>query len=789
MTVNPSKDSGLTFLVDFRVAQFNRDRGIPAYSQSIVRQICLDKPEHRYLFLWDKRLPKPAFAGEFERYGTWEVGSSLARGKYGRIDVLFTAGFFSDPRWSGRGGRCEEYLYPRWLHLHQPHRLGIVYDLIPYMFPQRYLTNRKIREHYMAAFRVMRESDRLFAISQATRHDTIRLAGFDPGRIRCVYGDIDHRKRSLIEAGSSRDPKVPERFGLRPPYAVYIGGDDWRKNMDGMVSAFAHFHARHPEWQLAVICKFSREQIAHYQQTAASLGIRPGAMVFTGYLSDEDLVAITLQAEMMAYPSLYEGLGLPVLEAYGCGIPVVGSNSSSIKELVIPELTCDPHEPLSIAMTMDRLVGSPTLRERSLARGRELLGNLGWSQAARAVLEEVSDQRPQPVGNEVAVVGALPPARTAIAPYTLDHLQSDRWRTWFFDSNSGPILATNRFLHPGNRVLPVEVLRPTLAREDLGTLVFVLGNSEHHVKVLRAMMQTRLGCRQRRLAYLHEVNLSGLLRTYFGDDYETLRGGSGECCDSDEPWIRLAIDRVPEIGRSLRFLADAADLDGLIVNSDACRRLIRAALGPDANRWSIDVTLLPIVADLAGRPAPRAAGETLRVGTFGTGGDTKQLGLVAAAMDLLAQHRPVRLTIAGWSAARQCRRLGIGSQPFIEVHDEPSDEVLAALMREVDVAVQLRVPTHGESSAAVVRLLGLGTHVIVTGEGSFRELPPTLTTGLPSSASAGDVAAAIEAATAHRLTDADVRAAIAPFAPAVFAERMAAIFSAAAAPRQARVPA
>ena len=783
MTGNPSNDSGLTFLVDLRVAQYNGDRGIPAYSQSLVRQICLDHPEHRYLFLWDDRLPKSAFAGEFERYGTWEVESSLARGKYGRIDVLFTACFFRDPRWSKRDRRGEDYLYPRWLHRHQPHRLGIVYDLIPYIFPKRYLANRKVREHYMAAFRMMRESDRLFAISQATRHDTIRLAGFDPARIRCVYGDIDHRKRLLIENGSSRDPTVPERFGLRPPYAVYIGGDDWRKNMDGMVRAFAHFHARHPERQLAVICKLSQERIDHYQRMATSLGIRPGGLVFTGYVSDEDLVAITLQAEMMAYPSLYEGLGLPVLEAYGCGIPVVGSNSSSIKELVIPELTCDPHEPLSIAMAMDRLVGSPTLRERSLARGRELLGNLGWSQAARAVMAEVSDRRQLPVGNEVAVVGVLPPARTAIAPYTLDHLQSDHWRTSFFDSNPGPILATNRFLHPGNRVLPVEVLLPALARGNHGTLVFVLGNSEHHVKVLRAIMQTRLGCRQRRLAYLHEVNLAVLLRSYLGGDFATLRGGSGGCCDSDEPWIRRAIDGVPDIGRSLRFLADAADLDGLIVNSDACRRLIQAALGPDANRWSIDVALLPIVADLAGRPKSLGPGEPLRVGTFGTGGDTKQLGLVAAAMALLAHRRPVRFTIAGWSAARQCRRLGIGSQPFVKVHDGPSDDVLAELMREVDVAIQLRVPTHGESSAAVARLLGFGTHVIVTGEGGFTELPSALTTGLPFSATAGDVAAAIEAAAERRLTDADVLAAIAPFAPAVFAERMAAVFSTAATPR------
>jgi len=192
--------------------------------------------------------------------------------------------------------------------------------------------------------------------------------------------------------------------GSDHPTAVYIGGDDWRKNMDGMVHAFSHFHARHPDRQLAVICKLSRQRIAHYQLMAASLGIRDGALVFTGYVPDEDLVAITRRAEQMAYPSLYEGLGLPVLEAYGCGIPVVGSNSSSIKELVIPELTCDPREPRSIATAMGRMIEEPGLREASLERGRQLLAILGWEPAARAVMEELTVRRPAGEGT------AVPPA-------------------------------------------------------------------------------------------------------------------------------------------------------------------------------------------------------------------------------------------------------------------------------------------------------------------------------------------------------------------------------------------
>jgi len=764
MTRVVARSGSRTFLVDLRVAQYNGDRGIPAYCQSLVRQICVEHPDERYLFLWDDRLPQPAWAKTFERHGRWVLEEAIDRGQQGRIDVLLTACFFLPLH-----GRGSDYLYPDWLRLHQPHRLGIVYDLIPYLYPERYLSKDEARLPYLDAFRLMRGYDRLFAISQATRQDTIRLAGVPPEKIVCVYGDIDHRKRSLIEQGGPADADVAQRFGLHGPYCVYIGGDDWRKNMDGMVHAFAHFHARHPDRQLAIVCKLTPERIARFQMQAASLGVRPGTIVFTGYVSDEDLVAITRQAEMMVYPSLYEGLGLPVLEAYGCGVPVVGSNTSSIKELVIPELGCDPQQPAAISAVMERLIREPHLRAASLAYGRRLLAGLGWRPAAAKVMEALLPPPPAVPTGEIAVVGALPPARTAIAPYTLAHLQSPSWRTDFFEANPGPMCAADQDLLPGNRAFPAEVLAPALARGRHDTVIFVLGNSAHHAKVLQAAISTRLGCRQRRLAYLHEANLALLLRAYLGTRFYDLPPSSP--AGGEKPWIKRALEAAPEIGSGLRFLAETAGFDGLIVNSHACRDLIRAALGPAADRWTIDVAFHPVVPV----PAPDRSPTTgpLHVGTFGTGGDSKRLDIVARAIDLLARTRPVRLTVAGWAAARHCQAVGIAALPFVEIHDAIDDERLEELMRTVDVAVQLRTPTHGESSGAVARLLGLGQQVVVTDEGSFTELPPALVTGVPAACEPARLAAAIEAAASRRPDAATVCAALEPFSPQAFEARLA----------------
>ena len=189
------------------------------------------------------------------------------------------------------------------------------------------------------------------------------------------------------------------------------------------------------------------------------------------------------------------------------------------------------------------------------------------------------------------------------------------------------------------------------------------------------------------------------------------------------------------------------------------------------------MAFLPVEFAAAGpRPAAApAASDHLRVGTFGTGGDSKRLEVVAKALALISRTRPVRLSVAGWAAARHCRATGIASLPFVEVHDGVDEPQLDALMRGVDVAVQLRVPTHGESSGAVARLLGLGRQVVVTGEGSFTELPPALVTCVPADCQPAQLAAAIEAAAARGLTAAALREALEPFSPQAFAERIAGV--------------
>jgi glycosyltransferase involved in cell wall biosynthesis len=779
----------LTIIVDLRIAQFDADRGIAAYSQSLALELARSHPAHRWLLLHDDRHPPPSRLDELAAHGTWQTCEALAAARSLRLDAVLTGGFFAPHH------RCDaDYVLPAWLRSQRPRRFGIVYDLVPWIFRERYLAGDRPRARYHELLGVLRGSDHLFGISRSTCRDTVRHAGVDPRRVHCIYGDIDQRKRALMLLPAAESVGMPARHGLVGPYCLCIGGDDWRKNLETMVQAFALFHRRHPDHQLGIVCRLPAERITHLRHLAASLGLPDGAVVCTGYVPEADLVGIMRHARMLVFPSLYEGLGLPILEAHGCGVPAVGSATSSIRELVIPELAFDPTDPTAIARGMGRVVASPSLAEKSLARGRDLLAGLGWARAAETVMHHIAGRcgpaapgapAPAPGRRRLAVVAALPPAQTAIAAYTIRHLQPPRWRTEFFDANFSLETASPTGLRPSSRVLPVEVLRPALDRGRHAAVIHVLGNSPHHVKVLEAMMATRDTPGGRRIAYLHEANLSSAFQSWLGDGFDRLPVAVPT--ETSIPWIDRATATMPDIGRCLRFLAERAELDGLLVNSAACRDLVRAAIGGLADRWSIDVAHLPIerAEEPAVIPFPGHRLSTpsrqrpLMIGSFGITGDGKRLECLAKAVALLARRRPARLVIAGWAARRYCRRTGIATLPCVEVHDAPDDALMAELMRETDVAVQLREATHGESSAAVGQLLAFGRQVVVTGEGSFAELPEELATFVAADCTPATLAEAIETAARRSIDDVTLARILASLSPEAFTARLEAILSAA----------
>lgn len=732
-----------TILVDLRSCQVNQDRGIPAYAQNLVVHLCEGNPEHRYLWWIEKGKPLPTRKKQLSRRGAWRTEQQLGADSALQVDALLSTCLFMP---AGKDGAPR--LIPPWLEAQAPLRLGIVYDLIPLLFQDRYLASPETRAAFLSPFRQMRSYDRLFAISEATRRDVIRHGGIDPFKVVTLPGGIDAEKTPALDQPCAAT--IPQ--GLAGDYFIYVGGEDWRKNLGGLIHGFAQFTAgRRPSLaspKLAIVCKMSEPGKAALLALAGSLGLPEGAVVCTGFVSDESFVALTRGARAMIFPSFYEGLGLPILEAYACGIPVLGSENSSIRDLVHPQCRFDPAKPEAIAEALERFCDSPSLAAASMAFGQAVLGQLSWDRSAELVAEAISPpprlapaiKRPP----RIAVAGVLPPQGTGIAAYTLRNMQSRHWGTDFFTDakpHEGSSGETGDLLS-GNRILPQEILSLALRQESHQHAVFVLGNSPHHAGALEAMLSSKLVTGVKRWAYLHEADIWGLLSGFLGTQSKSLLpeepapGPAGAA-----PWIHRALKEFPGLRPSLQFLRRKGRLDGLFVNSLACRDLIRAALGEEAEGWDIQTLFLPVAPPAS---APKSlSSDALRIGFFGVPAVNKRPELVVAAFDLLVKERDASLLLAGWGVQRFAEEQGILGREDITCLESPSDEALAQAMAGVDVAVQLRVPTLGESSGVVGQLLALGKPVIVTGEGSYAELDDAWVSKVASDVDASGLALCI----------------------------------------------
>jgi glycosyltransferase involved in cell wall biosynthesis len=191
---------------------------------------------------------------------------------------------------------------------------------------------------------------------------------------------------------------VRAKHGIRVPYILYVGTIEPRKNITRLIQAFAQLKKRGLPHKLVIVGQPGWHCAPIYSEVERQ-GLQ-NEVIFTGYVPFEDLPALYSGAESMAFPSLYEGFGLPVMEAMACGTPVVTSDSSSLAEIADDAaLLIDPLSVEQIAEALFRLHQEPHLREELSRRGRARAAEFTWERSARQTLdlyEEVAVKVPSP---------------------------------------------------------------------------------------------------------------------------------------------------------------------------------------------------------------------------------------------------------------------------------------------------------------------------------------------------------------------------------------------------------
>jgi glycosyltransferase involved in cell wall biosynthesis len=230
--------------------------------------------------------------------------------------------------------------------------------------------------------RALDRATRVIAVSESTKRDLLEFSGVDPARVAVIPLGVD---RTLFRPpGPEAVAAARSKFGLEGPYLLYLGGIEPRKNLPNLVAAFSRLTA---ELQLVIAGSGVEWNPQGSNRLLESLDKLPaevrGRVHRTGYVSEADKVALLGGAEVFVYPSLYEGFGLPVLEAMACGTRVVTSNGSSLPEVAgDAAILVDPTDPTAIADGIDRVLGDVALRKR--------LGEAGLARAERFTWEETA---------------------------------------------------------------------------------------------------------------------------------------------------------------------------------------------------------------------------------------------------------------------------------------------------------------------------------------------------------------------------------------------------------------
>ena len=228
----------------------------------------------------------------------------------------------------------------------------------------------------------LRRAAKVIAVSEATRDDLVRVYGAEPSRIEVIHSGVTVIDRELPSPSQVRS--TLDRYGITPPYLLFLGRLETKKNVARIVQAFLKLKEQGSPHQLVL----GGTPGVGFEDVARLINTSPYGIdiLLTGYVGEEkaDLYA---GADAFVFPSLYEGFGFPVLEAAEYGVPVVTSRTSSLAEIGGDgALLVDPLSVEEIAQAVQRIIEDGQLRSDLVRRGRQRLEEFDWRKTAQAVL-------------------------------------------------------------------------------------------------------------------------------------------------------------------------------------------------------------------------------------------------------------------------------------------------------------------------------------------------------------------------------------------------------------------
>lgn len=618
-----------------------------------------------------------------------------------------------------------------------------LYDLIPYIHPKPYLENPTVEKWYRAKIEHLRRANLWLAISDSSRREGIEHLGLPEEWVINISSDVDAHFKPM-EISSDEEQSIRQKYGLPRPFVMYTGGIDYRKNIEGLIRAYAKLPQQlRSVHQLAIVCSVQPEQRAMLERLAKEQGLDNGELALTGFVPDEDLLALYNLCALFVFPSWHEGFGLPALEAMRCGAPVIGANTSSIPEVIgWEEALFDPQSDEEMAEAIQRGLTDEEFRSQLIRHSKTQAECFSWDESARRALDamerlhssmkiqnaETNQNLAQQHRLKLAYISPLPPERSGIADYSTELLpalanfyeievivdQADVKDRWI--KEHCPIRSLNWFKenhHQFDRVM------------------YHFGNSHFHQHMF-SLLDSVPG-----VVVLHDFFLSGIQAhrdvhgvaphawaqaLYSSHGYHAVKDRYAASDTADVIWRYPA--NLPVLQRA----------QGIIVHGEYSRKLATQWYGFEAAAdWRV-IPLLRTPAEPSNREAIRHQlgfePDDLVICSFGLLGPTKlnHRLLQAFLASPLTGNPKLQLVFVGENHGGEYGQdllqtiNGSEYTKRIRITGWTDTQTFRAYLAAADMAVQLRALSRGETSGTVLDCMNYGLPTIVNAHGSMADL-------------------------------------------------------------------
>lgn len=623
-----------------------------------------------------------------------------------------------------------------------------LYDLIPLRFKEHYFKNKAFEKWYLGRAQMLHQFDLILSISDSSREDAIKLLKIDPSRIVTIYGGTEKHFQFLKNQDEDKK-RLKEQYGLQEKIVIYCGGNEYRKNLNRAIQGFAQVPpAIRQNTTFVIICSMCDQSKKHYLDFAYKQGLKKQDILFTGFISNEDLFSFYRVCDLCVFPSLYEGLGFPVLEGMISGAPVIGGNNSSIKELINnKDALFDASSTESIANAISKALTNQGFLNNLRQHGLEEAKKYSWERTATLALNAIQERLKSSCSagvtsvvngwvpkKRLAFLSPLPPDQSGIAHYNAEFLPflSRYFEIDIYIANN---TVSNKNIYASFPIYHINEFEK-VAHLYENAILYEFGNSEFHTHMIRFLGKFP------GIVMLHDAYLSGLF-------YHSL---------SQEDFLGKCLKEHGTLAGHYMVSNQKDAMLNLIMNLPCTKSVLDHAIGVISHSpfnlevsrqyhpegWKAPFHIIPqMIAISEKKPLNEVKAlkrelnipvDATIIATFGHVDWTKLPEMLIEAFSSYALKKDnIYLIFVGKGFVEIkdiIKRSKVKNN--IKVTEYLSDNEYQKYLDCTDLAVQLRVMSRGGTPRAILDCLANGVPVIVNNAASFQDYPDDVVIKLSS---------------------------------------------------------